>query len=224
MILKRASHGFYASRGKRIFDLVVGFAVGVLVLPIQAVLWGTVRSKLGSPVLFRQERPGLNGRAFMLTKFRTMTDAHDAEGNPLPDDVRLTKLGTFLRSTSLDELPELWNVVKGDMSLVGPRPLLVKYLPLYTSDQARRHEVRPGITGWAQVNGRNDADWPDKLAMDVWYVDNMSFWLDLKILWSTVVAVLGRSGISAEGHATAPEFHGSGGMSVGDDPERDGAP
>ena len=161
-------------------------------------------------MLFRQTRPGLDEQPFEILKFRTMTDEVDADGEPLPDEVRLTRFGQLLRSTSLDELPELWNVVKGDMSLVGPRPLLMKYLPLYTSEQARRHDVRPGVTGWAQVNGRNNADWHEKLAMDTWYVDNVSFLLDLKILLKTVTAVFARHGISADGHATAPEFTGLG--------------
>ena len=164
---------------------------------------------MGSPVLFKQVRPGLRGRPFMMYKFRTMTDERDIQGRLLPDEQRLTKLGRFLRSTSLDELPELFNVLKGDMSLVGPRPLLMEYLPLYTPEQARRHEVRPGITGWAQVNGRNAISWEEKFRYDVWYVDNWSFWLDIKILWMTIVSVLKREGISAQGHVTMPPFTGS---------------
>jgi lipopolysaccharide/colanic/teichoic acid biosynthesis glycosyltransferase len=163
---------------------------------------------MGRPVLFRHERPGINGEPFLFVKFRTMTAEADREGRLLPDEARLTELGKWLRSTSLDELPELWNVLRGDMSLVGPRPLLMKYLPLYSSEQARRHDVRPGLTGWAQVNGRNEAPWQEKLAMDTWYVDNLSFRLDLKVLWMTLVTVLARTGISQEGTATAAEFTG----------------
>ncbi len=199
---------FYERRGKRLFDLVVASAVGVASLPAQVVVAILVRKELGSPVLFRHERPGLDGKPFILVKFRTMTDETDADANLLPDDFRLTRFGQLLRSSSLDELPELWNVVRGDMSLVGPRPLLTKYLPLYSGEQARRHDVRPGVTGWAQVNGRNSAGWQQKLAMDTWYVDNVSFWLDLKILARTLIAVFARHGISADGHATAPEFPG----------------
>jgi lipopolysaccharide/colanic/teichoic acid biosynthesis glycosyltransferase len=160
-------------------------------------------------VLFRQVRPGLQGRPFTMVKFRTMTDDRGPDGALLPDARRLTPFGRFLRASSLDELPELWNVLKGDMSLVGPRPLLMEYLPLYTPEQARRHEVRPGITGWAQVNGRNAISWANKFALDVWYVDHRSLWLDLQILWRTVRKVLVRDGISAEGEATMPKFTGS---------------
>ena len=174
-----------------------------------AVLALLVRWKIGTPVLFRQMRPGRDGRLFELVKFRTMTDGKDADGKPLPDAQRLTEFGKKMRETSLDELPELWNVLKGDMSLVGPRPLLVEYLPLYTPEQARRHEVRPGITGWAQVNGRNAISWEDKFALDVWYVEHGGLWLDAKILWITLLQVFRRSGISAEGHATMPNFKGS---------------
>jgi len=165
--------------------------------------------KLGTPVFFKQIRPGLHGKPFRMIKFRTMTNACDAQGQALPDAGRLTPLGRFLRSSSLDELPELWNVLKGDMSLVGPRPLLMEYLPLYTPEQARRHDVRPGITGWAQVNGRNAIGWDEKFALDVWYVDNHTIWLDLKILFSTVKRVLVRDGISAEGEATMSKFTGT---------------
>ena len=189
MSARRGKGRFYERRGKRAFDVLAAGAVFIVLLPVQGVVAVLVRRNLGSPVLFRQTRPGLGEQPFEILKFRTMTDAVDEYGHALPDDVRLTPFGQMLRSTSLDELPELWNVVKGDMSLVGPRPLLMKYLPLYTSDQARRHDVRPGVTGWAQVNGRNNADWHDKLAMDTWYVDNVSFMLDLKILVRTVTAV-----------------------------------
>jgi len=167
-----------------------------------------VRFKLGAPVLFRQQRPGLHGKPFTLYKFRTMTDARDAEGHLLPDAARLPPFGSFLRSTSLDELPELLNVLKGDMSLVGPRPLRMHYLPLYTTEQARRHDVRPGITGWAQVNGRNKLSWEEKFELDVWYVDHFNFILDLRILFMTMYKVLNRKGISAEGHSTMPRFEG----------------
>ena len=167
-----------------------------------------MRRKLGSPVLFTQVRPGVHGKPFLMVKFRTMTDERDASGALLPDAKRLTPFGRFLRASSLDELPELWNVLRGEMSLVGPRPLLMEYLPLYSPEQARRHEVRPGITGWAQVNGRNAISWADKFALDVWYVDNRSLWLDVKILWRTVRKVLVRDGISAAGEATMPKFTG----------------
>jgi len=193
---------------KRVFDLLAS-AVGLLILAVPlAVLAWQVRRKLGSPVLFTQVRPGLHGKPFRMVKFRTMTDERDASGALLPDAQRLTPFGRFLRSSSLDELPELWNVLKGEMSLVGPRPLLMEYLPLYTPEQARRHEVRPGITGWAQVNGRNAISWADKFALDVWYVDHRSLWLDVRILWMTVRKVLVRDGISAAGEATMPRFEG----------------
>ncbi|MEH6554254.1 sugar transferase, partial [Pseudoalteromonas tetraodonis] len=168
-----------------------------------------IRFKLGKPILFTQNRPGLNGDIFQMMKFRTMLDAKDKQGNLLPDDQRMTKFGSFLRSTSLDELPGLFNVLKGDMSLVGPRPLLVQYLPLYNKEQARRHNVRPGITGWAQVNGRNAISWEQKFELDVWYVDNQSIWLDLKILLLTVKKVFIRDGINADGHVTIEPFKGS---------------
>lgn len=196
----------YERQGKRALDLILVSPALVASLPVQAVLAALVRLKMGKPVLFRQERPGLGGRPFVMLKFRTMTDERDPTGNLLADEARLTGFGRFLRSTSLDELPELWNVLKGDMSLVGPRPLLTHYLSRYTVDQARRHDVRPGITGWAQINGRNTAEWPAKLAMDTWYVDHVSLRLDLRILLRTVIAVTSRQGISATGHATAPEF------------------
>jgi lipopolysaccharide/colanic/teichoic acid biosynthesis glycosyltransferase len=194
---------------KRLFDIVVSAcALLVLALPLWVVAW-MVRRKLGSPVFFTQVRPGMHGKPFKMVKFRSMTSERGADGELLPDAVRLTPFGRFLRSTSLDELPELWNVLKGDMSLVGPRPLLVEYLPLYSPEQARRHEVRPGITGWAQVNGRNALDWEAKFKLDVWYVDHRSLWLDIKILWLTIKKVLVREGISAAGEATMGKFTGS---------------
>lgn len=193
---------------KRLFDLVAS-AIGLLLLavPLALLAW-QVRRKLGSPVLFTQVRPGLHGKPFRMVKFRTMTDARDASGALLPDAQRLTPFGRFLRASSLDELPELWNVLRGEMSLVGPRPLLMEYLPLYSPEQARRHEVRPGITGWAQVNGRNAISWVDKFALDVWYVDHRSLWLDVRILWLTVRKVVVRDGISAAGEATMQRFEG----------------
>lgn len=195
---------------KRFFDITAAAtALLLLALPLAALTW-LVRRKLGSPVFFRQVRPGLHGKPFMMVKFRTMTDARGPDGALLPDAERLTPFGRFLRASSLDELPELWNVLKGDMSLVGPRPLLMDYLPLYSPEQARRHEVRPGITGWAQVNGRNALSWDEKFKLDVWYVDNRSLWLDIRILWLTVKKVLVREGISAEGEATMPRFTGGG--------------
>lgn len=197
---------FYRLRGKRILDVVGASGALVLTAPVQAAAAIAVRRSMGSPVLFRQVRPGRSGRPFTLMKFRTMRSAADSRGATLPDSERLTALGRFLRSSSIDELPELVNVVRGDMSLVGPRPLLMEYLPRYTAEQARRHEVRPGITGWAQVSGRNALSWEDKFELDVWYVDHMSFALDMRILWRTVRAVVGREGISALGHATAPPF------------------
>lgn len=194
---------------KRIFD-ICGALVGLLVfaLPMAVLAW-RVRSRLGRPVIFRQERPGLHGRVFRLAKFRTMTDERDAMGALLPDAARLTPFGKWLRATSLDELPSLLNVLKGEMSLVGPRPLLVEYLPLYTPLQARRHEVRPGLTGWAQVNGRNALTWEKKFELDVWYVDNRSLWLDTRILFMTVRKVFARDGINAHNEATMPRFTGS---------------
>lgn len=194
---------------KRSVDLVVAALILLgLALPLSMLVW-LIRCKLGSPVLFRQMRPGLNGQPFEMVKFRSMNDERGADGALLPDARRLTPFGRFLRATSLDEIPEFWNVLKGDMSLVGPRPLLMEYLPLYTPEQARRHEVRPGITGWAQVNGRNAISWDEKFALDVWYVDNRTFWLDIKILWLTIKKVLVRDGISASGEATMPKFQGS---------------
>ena len=194
---------------KRLFDLLLAtFGLLVLAIPLLVLVW-LVHRKLGSPVFFTQVRPGLHGKPFKMVKFRTMTSERGPNGQLLPDAVRLTPFGHWLRATSLDELPELWNVLMGDMSLVGPRPLLMEYLPLYTSEQARRHEVRPGITGWAQVNGRNAISWEDKFRLDVYYVDHQSLWLDIKILWLTVKKVLVRDGISAEGEATMPKFTGT---------------
>lgn len=193
---------------KRGVDLVAAAILLVVLAPVLIVLASLVRWRLGSPVLFRQMRPGLSGRLFTMFKFRSMRDAVGPDGAPLPDGNRLDSFGRMLRASSLDELPELLNVLMGDMSLVGPRPLLTEYLPLYSPEQARRHEVRPGITGWAQVNGRNAVPWPDRLAMDVWYVDHRSFWLDLRILVMTIGRVLGRRGISAAGEATMTHFRG----------------
>lgn len=195
---------------KRLTDIIGALAGLVLLAPVMLVIALLIRRYMGSPVLFRQTRPGLHGRPFRMVKFRTMRNAVDAHGNPLPDAERLPRLGRFLRACSLDELPELWNVLIGDMSLVGPRPLLMEYLPLYSPDQARRHEVRPGVTGWAQVNGRNAIKWDEKFALDVWYVDNRSLWLDLKIIWLTILKVVRREGISATGEATMPKFTGRG--------------
>jgi len=194
---------------KRVFDILVSALALVVLAPVLLLVSMIVRWQLGSPVFFRQLRPGLNGAPFQLVKFRTMIAAQDTGGKPLPDSERLTAFGRFLRSTSLDELPELWNVLKGEMSLVGPRPLLMEYLPLYSTFQARRHEVRPGITGWAQINGRNAISWPEKFALDVWYVDNRSFWLDIRILALTFVRVLKRSDISQQGEATIKPFAGN---------------
>ncbi|MGL6025928.1 MAG: sugar transferase [Vibrio sp.] len=194
---------------KRLFDLIVSSFALLLFSPIIALVSWKIRKNLGSPVFFRQARPGLHGKSFEMIKFRTMKDAVDAQGNPLPDSERMTSFGSKLRNSSLDELPELWNVFKGDMSLVGPRPLLIQYLPLYSPEQARRHEVRPGVTGWAQINGRNAISWEDKFKLDVWYVDNRSFCLDFKILLLTVRKVLIKDGISAEGHVTIAPFRGS---------------
>lgn len=195
---------------KRALDLVGSAAALVLFAPLMLYIAWRVQKELGKPVLFRQVRPGLNGKPFVMYKFRTMTEERDAEGRLLPDEKRLTPFGRFLREYSLDELPEFFNVLRGEMSLVGPRPLLMEYLDRYTPEQARRHEVKPGITGWAQVNGRNALSWEEKFKLDVWYVDNWTIWLDLKILWLTLVKVPRREGISAHGHATMPEFKGSG--------------
>lgn len=193
---------------KRLFDIIVSFIALVLLSPILFIVSRKVANNLGSPVLFKQSRPGLNSNIFEMVKFRSMRDAVDVNGDILPDNERLTPFGEKLRSTSLDELPGLWSVLKGDMSLVGPRPLLVEYLPLYSNEQAKRHNVRPGITGWAQVNGRNAISWEEKFKFDVWYVENQSFWLDIKILFLTVKKVFIKDGISAEGEVTMSKFTG----------------
>jgi len=193
---------------KRIFDLIVVFLLLPLVIPVLLAVLLLVWLKLGFPVLFIQVRPGKCEQLFSMYKIRTMTDSRDSNGSVLPDEKRLTKLGILLRSTSLDELPSLWNVLKGDMSLVGPRPLLIEYLPLYNKEQRRRHNVRPGITGWAQVNGRNATTWPERFKLDIWYVDNRSMWLDIKILWMTIKKVVMRDGISQDGHVTMEKFKG----------------
>lgn len=204
----------WARKVKRLIDVTAC----LITLPVVLVVCGAIALAIwltmGRPVLFRQKRAGLYGRVFGLWKFRTMTNDRDESGRLLPDEKRLTRLGRFLRSTSLDELPQVWNVLRGEMSLVGPRPLLPEYLERYTPEQARRHEVRPGITGWAQVNGRNETTWEERFRRDVWYVDNWSLWLDLKILWLTVIKVLRRDGISRQGHATMPEFLGTGAESA----------
>jgi sugar transferase EpsL len=194
---------------KRLFDYIVIILSLPLLLPLLFIVMVLIKVKLGSPVLFRQKRPGLCGNTFEMVKFRTMTDERNTNGDLLPDSARLTKFGKFLRSTSLDELPELWNVVKGDMSLVGPRPLLMEYVPLYSEEQTRRHEVRPGITGWAQINGRNAISWDERFKLDVWYVTNRSLWLDLKIIFLTLRKVVVREGISADGEATMTKFTGT---------------
>ncbi len=194
---------------KRLFDVIVSGFILMVSLPVFVLLALLVKIKLGSPVLFYQTRPGLNGIPFNLIKFRTMLNKVDSNGKPLSDESRLTPFGKMLRETSLDEQPELWNVLKGEMSLVGPRPLLMEYLPLYNKEQNRRHEVRPGITGWAQINGRNAILWEEKFKLDVWYVDNQSFWLDLKILFKTVLKVFAKEGISADGEVTMPRFTGN---------------
>lgn len=194
---------------KRIFDILVSAVALILLSPVIFIVSRKVGKNLGKPVLFKQSRPGLNGNVFEMNKFRSMLDAEDDMGNALPDSQRLTPFGKKLRSSSLDELPGLWNVLKGDMSLVGPRPLLVEYLPLYSQEQAKRHNVRPGITGWAQINGRNALSWEDKFKLDVWYVENRTFWLDIKILFLTLKKVFIKDGISADGEATMPKFTGS---------------
>lgn len=194
---------------KRVFDVSAVLVFALPVLCVSAVVAILVACRIGRPVLFKQRRPGLNGQPFVMYKFRTMTNTCDGNGNLLADELRLTSFGRLLRSTSLDELPGLWSVLKGDMSLVGPRPLLVEYLPLYSVEQSRRHEVRPGLTGWAQVNGRNALSWEDKFRFDVWYVDNRGFWLDLKIIFLTFRKVIKRDGISAEGVVTMKKFTGT---------------
>ena len=194
---------------KRLQDIMFSICGLLILCPVISILIFLVFVNLGRPIVFKQARPGKNGKTFQMLKFRTMKNSVDSNGHPLPDNERLTKFGKLLRSTSLDELPGLWCVLKGDMSLVGPRPLLVEYLPLYSDEQARRHKVRPGITGWAQVNGRNAISWEDKFKLDVWYVDNQSFWLDIKILFLTVKKVFIREGISADGEATMSKFTGS---------------
>jgi len=196
-------------RGKRVFDLLVAF-IGILILsPILLIISLLVGIFHGMPILFTQKRPGYKGKPFQIYKFRTMTNCTAPDGSLLPDAERITRFGHFLRSTSLDELPELVNILRGEMSLVGPRPLLMQYLPLYNEEQARRHDVLPGITGWAQVNGRNAISWQEKFRLDIWYVDNWTFWLDLKILWQTLVKVFKREGISGEGEATMEPFTGN---------------
>ena len=194
---------------KRLFDIVASASGLIFLSPVFLILIYLIRKNLGEPVFFTQERPGKDGKPFKMIKFRSMRDAVDKDGNPLPDSERLTPFGKKLRATSLDELPELWNVLKGEMSLVGPRPLLMSYLPLYNEFQNRRHEMRPGVTGWAQVNGRNALSWDEKFAHDIWYIDHYSFWLDMKILFLTVKKVFIKEGISAEGEATMPYFAGN---------------
>ena len=194
---------------KRLLDIVIASSALVLLSPVYALVAYKVKKNLGSPVLFRQVRPGLHGKPFEMVKFRTMKDAFDLDGNPLPDSERLTAFGKMLRATSLDEMPELWNVIKGEMSIVGPRPLLMEYLPLYNSEQAKRHHVRPGITGHAQVNGRNAISWEKKFELDTWYVENQSLWLDFKIMLKTVKKVIAKDDISAEGEATMTKFTGT---------------
>ena len=194
---------------KRLFDITAATAALAVLSPVYALTFYKVKKNLGSPVLFKQTRPGLHGEPFEMIKFRTMLDAYDNEGNPLPNEQRYTKFGNFLRSTSLDELPELWNVIKGDMSLVGPRPLLMEYLPLYNETQARRHNVRPGVSGWAQVNGRNAISWEKKFELDTWYVDNQSLLLDLKIILMTLKKVVVKEGVNANDNVTMTRFTGS---------------
>lgn len=210
MSFYKVKRNFYISYGKRIFDLALTIPGMVVLLPVLIIVALLVQFKLGSPVLFKQMRPGMREKPFSILKFRTMTDERNADGKLLPDALRLTRFGYFLRKTSIDELPELINMFKGDMSLVGPRPLLMQYLDRYTPEQTRRHEVKPGITGWAQVNGRNAITWEEKFKMDVWYVDNQSFYLDIKIIFMTIWKILRREGINQQGQATMEEFIGSG--------------
>ncbi|WP_192036954.1 sugar transferase [Halomonas sp. YLGW01] len=194
---------------KRLLDLSVAMFLLVALSPVIAIAAVLIALRLGRPVFFRQHRPGLHGRPYEIVKFRTMRDSFDSQGRPLPDEARMTRLGTWLRATSIDELPELWNVVRGDMSLVGPRPLMMEYLPRYSAEQQRRHDVLPGITGWAQVHGRNSLSWQEKFELDVWYVDHRTAWLDLRILMLTVKKVFYQDGISAEGHVTVDDFYGN---------------
>jgi len=204
------AHGWYRRFGKRGTDIVLAGLALVVLLPLVLLVAGAIRLAMGSPVLFRQVRPGLHGKPFTMYKFRTMADQRDKKGELLPDEQRLTRLGKTLRKLSLDEIPELWNVLRGDMSAVGPRPLLMEYLPLYTPEQARRHEVRPGMAGPVIMSGRNILSWEEKFSLDVWYVDHVSFLLDMKVLLRTAVKVLRREGISYEGHETMPKFRGAG--------------
>ena len=199
----------YRRFGKRLFDIIASFLWLIILMPMLLIVAVLVRLKLGSPILFRQERPGLNSKTFKLYKFRTMTDDKNVNGQLLPDEKRLTLFGKILRSSSVDELPELWNILKGDMSLVGPRPLLVEYLTLYSAKQLRRHDVRPGLTGYAQVNGRNAINWEDKFNFDCWYVDNLGFWLDIRIIFATVMKVFSREGISSDTSQTMESFTGN---------------
>jgi len=208
-VLPHMPSTFYQRRGKRLLDLAIALPVAAAAAPVVAVVAVATAATIGRPVLFRQTRPGLGGSPFDIAKFRTMTNERDASGALLPDEQRLTSVGRLVRGLSLDELPQLWNVLRGDMSLVGPRPLLVRYLDRYTPEQARRHEVPPGITGWSQVNGRNALSWEQKFALDVWYVDHAGLALDLKILAFTAIKVLRRDGVAAAGHATMPEFMGN---------------
>jgi lipopolysaccharide/colanic/teichoic acid biosynthesis glycosyltransferase len=201
--------GWYARGGKRMLDLLVALPAAAVLCPVMAVVWLLVRWRLGAPAIFRQPRAGRHGRVFTIYKFRTMRDAYDAQGHPLPDEQRLTPFGRALRAMSLDELPQLWNILRGDMSLIGPRPLLVRYLPRYSPEQARRHELRPGVTGWAQVHGRNELTWEEKFALDVWYVDHCSLRVDLATLIKTATCVLSRRGVSADQHVTMGEFMGT---------------
>lgn len=202
-------NSFYRCYGKRIFDLTLAVVLLMVLSPVLVVIALVLYLKLGCPVLFRQQRPGLHGNPFVICKFRSMTDVKDKEGLMLQDSERLSNIGKWLRSVSIDELPELWNVIKGDMSFVGPRPLLVEYLPLYSPEQSRRHEVRPGITGWAQINGRNAISWEEKFKLDIWYVDQRSLWLDIKILYMTFWHLLKQEGVHAENNVTMPKFTGS---------------